>query len=118
MVCILHLLQSYSRKHAFVAAQSPIEHTRNDIWELIWQFRTSTIVLLCDIKEGDQVRSIALILLLQSLLYSMPHAPMNNVYNYVNNYDTDTDLMHCMLPLYLSLGKMLPVLARQEDRNG
>ena len=48
-------LQSYSSKHAFIAAQSPMEHTMNDIWELIRQFRTSTIVLLCDFTEGNQV---------------------------------------------------------------
>ena len=52
------LLKSYSSKRAFIAAQSPMALTRNDIWELIWQFRTSTIVLLCDFKEDKQVCKI------------------------------------------------------------
>ena len=25
------------------------------MWEMIWQFRPSTIVLLCDFKEGKEV---------------------------------------------------------------
>ena len=54
---VVPLLQSYSSKRAFIAAQSPVAHTRNDIWELIWQFRTSTVVLLCDFNEDNQVTS-------------------------------------------------------------
>ena len=53
-LCI-RCIQSYSSKCAFIAAQSPMEQTKNDIWELIWQFRTSTIVLLCDLEEGNEV---------------------------------------------------------------
>ena len=56
------LLQSYSGRRAFIAAQSPMAQTRNDIWELIWQFRISTIVLLCELREENQV-----ILLLENL---------------------------------------------------
>ena len=54
-VMCIHYIQSYSSKCAFIAAQSPMEQTKNDIWELIWQFRTSTIVLLCDFREGNEV---------------------------------------------------------------
>ena len=51
----IHYIQSYSSKCAFIAAQSPMEETKNDIWELIWQFKTPTIVLLCDFREGNEV---------------------------------------------------------------
>ena len=49
------LLQSYSGRRTFIAAQSPMAQTRNDIWELIWQFRISIIVLLCELREENQV---------------------------------------------------------------
>ena len=52
---MFYLLQSYSGRRAFIAAQSPMAQTRNDIWELIWQFRISTIVLLCELREENQV---------------------------------------------------------------
>ena len=55
---VVHKIQSYSSKRAFIAAQSPMAETRNDIWELIWQFRTSTIVLLCGLRENSHVRSM------------------------------------------------------------
>ena len=54
IICF-ELLQSYSGRRAFIAAQSPMAQTRNDIWELIWQFRISTIVLLCELREDNQV---------------------------------------------------------------
>ena len=50
-----YLLQSYSGRRAFITAQSPMAQTRNDIWKLIWQFRVSTIVLLCELREENQV---------------------------------------------------------------
>ena len=54
--CIVFMLQSYSSRRAFIAAQSPMLQTKNDIWELIWQFRVSTIVLLCRFREDSNVR--------------------------------------------------------------
>ena len=52
---MFYLLQSYSGRRAFIAAQCPMAQTRNDIWELVWQFRISTIVLLCELREENQV---------------------------------------------------------------
>ena len=52
------LLQSYSRRRAFVAAQSPLESTRADVWELVWQFNIKTVVLLCPLKEGKKVGAL------------------------------------------------------------
>ena len=54
-------LQSYSKKRAFIAAQCPMEHTRNDIWDLIWQFKAFTVVLLCDFLEGNQVCTCSIV---------------------------------------------------------
>ena len=52
---LFHSIQSYSKRRGLVAAQSPLESTRTDVWELIWQFKTKTVVLLCPLKEGKKV---------------------------------------------------------------
>ena len=55
------LLQSYSRRRAFVAAQSPLESPRADVWELVWQFKIKTVVLLCPLKEGKKVGALLVV---------------------------------------------------------
>ena len=52
--------QSYSKRRGFVAAQSPLESTRTDVWELIWKVKTKTVVLLCPLKEGKKVNQSCL----------------------------------------------------------
>ena len=47
--------QSYSKCRGFVAAQSPLQSTRTDVWEMIWQLKTKTVVLLCPLKEGTNM---------------------------------------------------------------
>ena len=53
---LCHHLQSYSRCRAFVAAQSPLESTRTDVWELIWLLKVKTVVLLGPLNEGQKVQ--------------------------------------------------------------
>ena len=55
-VISLYSAKGYSVPKAFIAAQSPMSHTKGDFWELVWQFRTPTIVLLTNFMEGSQVR--------------------------------------------------------------
>jgi netrin-G3 ligand len=47
-------INGYSRKKAFIAAQAPLESTKNDVWEMIWQYRPSTVVVLCDFQKERQ----------------------------------------------------------------
>jgi protein tyrosine phosphatase len=47
-------IDSYSRNKAFIAAQAPLESTKNDVWEMIWQYRPSTVVVLCDFQKERQ----------------------------------------------------------------
>ncbi len=49
-------VKGYSVPRAFIAAQSPMSHTKGDFWELVCHFRTPTIVLLTNFMEGSQVR--------------------------------------------------------------
>ena len=47
-----------------------MSHTKGDFWELVWQFRTPTIVLLTNFMEGTQVRVLPLLLQLEQFIYS------------------------------------------------
>jgi protein tyrosine phosphatase len=48
-------IDSYSRNKAFIAAQAPLESTKSDVWEMIWQFRPSAVVVLsnCEDDKGN-----------------------------------------------------------------
>ena len=48
-------------RRAFVAAPSPLESTRADVWELVWQFKIKTVVLLCPLKEGKKVTALLVV---------------------------------------------------------
>jgi protein tyrosine phosphatase len=44
-------IDSYSRNKAFIAAQAPLESTKSDVWEMIWQFRPSAVVVLSNCTD-------------------------------------------------------------------
>ena len=52
---LFYILQGYSSRRAFIAAQAPMEGTSTDVWEVIWQCGASTIVLLCQLEEDGKV---------------------------------------------------------------
>ena len=52
-----------------MAAQSPLESTRTDVWELILQLKTKNIVLLGPLKEGKRV----ILQLLQQVIAQKHH---------------------------------------------
>jgi protein tyrosine phosphatase len=39
-------VNSYCNDNEFIAAQTPMENTVNDVWQLVWQFRCSVMVTL------------------------------------------------------------------------
>ena len=45
-VCNIYPPQSYCNDNEFIAAQTPMENTVNDVWQLVWQFRCSVMVTL------------------------------------------------------------------------
>ena len=49
------VLKGYCNNAEFIAAQAPLSQTVNDLWQLIWQFKPSTIVTLCNLQEDGKV---------------------------------------------------------------
>ena len=48
-------LQSYLSDNDYIAAQSPMESTVDDVWQLIWQFRCGIVVTIGDCEEDGEV---------------------------------------------------------------
>jgi protein tyrosine phosphatase len=45
------ICQSYKERKAFIITQTPLETTKEDFWDLIWEHDVHTIVMMNNIKE-------------------------------------------------------------------
>lgn len=48
-------LQGYRQKDAYIASQGPLQHTMEDFWRMIWEWRSCSIVMLTELEERGQV---------------------------------------------------------------
>lgn len=44
---------------AFIATQGPMLHTVGDFWDMVWQERSSIIVMVTRLKENNEVRTLS-----------------------------------------------------------
>ncbi|NXF82627.1 PTPRK phosphatase, partial [Sclerurus mexicanus] len=49
-------LQSYRSPHFFIAAQGPLAETVVDFWQMVWQEKTSVIVMLTGLVEQNKIK--------------------------------------------------------------
>ena len=47
-------VQGYKRRNAYTATQAPLDCTVEDFWRMIWEFKSKTIVMLCNMMEEGQ----------------------------------------------------------------
>lgn len=53
------LLQGYKgASRAYIATQGPMLHTIGDFWDMVWQERSSIIVMVTRLKENNEVRNL------------------------------------------------------------
>uniref|UniRef100_A0A3B4T3C4 protein-tyrosine-phosphatase n=1 Tax=Seriola dumerili TaxID=41447 RepID=A0A3B4T3C4_SERDU len=43
-------------QRAYIATQGPMVHTVGDFWDMVWQERSSIIVMVTRLKENNEVR--------------------------------------------------------------
>lgn len=48
-------LQGYRQKDSYMASQGPLQHTIEDFWRMIWEWRSCSIVMLTELEERGQV---------------------------------------------------------------
>lgn len=51
-------LQGYWGPKAMIATQGPLQETISDFWHMVFQRKVKVIVMLTELKEGDQVRAL------------------------------------------------------------
>lgn len=49
-------VQGYKQRNAYIATQGPLPNTENDLWRMLWEFKSKTLVTLCcTTEEGQEV---------------------------------------------------------------
>lgn len=53
----LHLrsIQGYKHCNAFIITQAPMQNTLEDFWRMVWEYKSSIIVMLTQLEEGEEV---------------------------------------------------------------
>lgn len=54
-VPLFFFLKSYWKPEVMIAAQGPLKETIGDFWQMIFQRKVKVIVMLTELKNGDQV---------------------------------------------------------------
>ncbi|XP_043932722.1 receptor-type tyrosine-protein phosphatase mu-like [Protopterus annectens] len=49
-------IDGYQKPNHYIAAQGPQKHTINDFWRMVWQEKSSTIVMLTNLTEQRKVK--------------------------------------------------------------
>uniref|UniRef100_A0A672HB17 Receptor-type tyrosine-protein phosphatase alpha n=1 Tax=Salarias fasciatus TaxID=181472 RepID=A0A672HB17_SALFA len=47
-------IDGYRQKDAYMASQGPLQHTIEDFWRMIWEWRSCSIVMLTELEERGQ----------------------------------------------------------------
>uniref|UniRef100_A0A3P9M0U7 Receptor-type tyrosine-protein phosphatase alpha n=1 Tax=Oryzias latipes TaxID=8090 RepID=A0A3P9M0U7_ORYLA len=47
-------IDGYRQKDAYIASQGPLQHTMEDFWRMIWEWRSCSIVMLTELEERGQ----------------------------------------------------------------
>uniref|UniRef100_A0A3Q4HSI9 Receptor-type tyrosine-protein phosphatase alpha n=1 Tax=Neolamprologus brichardi TaxID=32507 RepID=A0A3Q4HSI9_NEOBR len=47
-------IKGYRQKDAYMASQGPLQHTIEDFWRMIWEWRSCSIVMLTELEERGQ----------------------------------------------------------------
>lgn len=51
----ISVLQGYKQRNAYIATQGPLKKTVNDLWRMMWEFKSKTMVTLCNLtEEGEE----------------------------------------------------------------
>ena len=47
--------QDYKERDAYILTQAPLDNTIGDFWRMVSQYNIGTVVMLNNLKEGNQV---------------------------------------------------------------
>lgn len=49
-------IDGYRKQNAYIATQGPLPETLSDFWRMVWEQRSSTIVMMTRLEEKSRVR--------------------------------------------------------------
>uniref|UniRef100_A0A4W4GU45 protein-tyrosine-phosphatase n=1 Tax=Electrophorus electricus TaxID=8005 RepID=A0A4W4GU45_ELEEL len=52
-------IDGYRQKDSYIASQGPLQHTIEDFWRMIWEWRSCSIVMLTELEERGQEKCVA-----------------------------------------------------------
>ena len=50
---LAYILKGYKRRNAYIATQTPLSKAVDDLWRMMWEFKSEILVNLCQPVEGD-----------------------------------------------------------------
>lgn len=60
-------IDGYRKQNAYIATQGPLPETLSDFWRMVWEQRSSTIVMMTRLEEKSRVKRDALSFTVQSI---------------------------------------------------
>ena len=55
-MCVCVCCQGYSgQAHTYIATQAPLDSTVGDFWTMVWQERTTAVIMLINLNEDGHV---------------------------------------------------------------
>ena len=55
---VMNYFQGYlGSAHTYIATQAPLDNTRHDFWQMVWEQNTEIIVMLTGLEEHGMVNS-------------------------------------------------------------
>lgn len=51
-------IDGYRQKDSYIASQGPLQHTIEDFWRMIWEWRSCSIVMLTELEERGQEKCV------------------------------------------------------------
>ena len=51
-----YFCQSYNEGRLYVATQTPVSNTVDDFWRMVWEQRSTIVVMLSDLTDNEMVK--------------------------------------------------------------
>uniref|UniRef100_A0A8D2QDI8 Receptor-type tyrosine-protein phosphatase n=1 Tax=Zonotrichia albicollis TaxID=44394 RepID=A0A8D2QDI8_ZONAL len=71
-------IDGYRQKDSYIASQGPLQHTIEDFWRMIWEWKSCSIVMLTELEERGQVSSWVILKQSQCCEFCTVPSPQEN----------------------------------------
>ena len=54
----VYFFQSYNEGRLYIATQAPVSNTVDDFWRMVWEQRSTIVVMLSDLTDNEMVKQL------------------------------------------------------------